>query len=112
MKRVAVMSNSWVLILAIGFLLTSGLFAEDDWLPGQWTGTWDENSGAAGTLKITIEKRPDGTLGGKIYVEMNGTQLYTTDFKEVTQRGNKVTIKYDHPSAPIQVVIGGDRLPG
>ncbi|RPJ55214.1 MAG: hypothetical protein EHM23_26910 [Acidobacteria bacterium] len=97
-----------MLILAVSFLLSSGLSGEDDWLPGQWTGTWDENPGESGALKITIERKPDATLRGRIQAEMNGTELYTTEFKEVSQNGNKMTIKYHHPSVPIEVLIEGE----
>ncbi len=102
--------NSWLLIFAVSFLLSSGALGADDWLPGQWTGTWNQTGGdpASGTLKITIEKKPDGTLGGRIQVEMNGSELYTADFKEVSQVENKMTIKYDYPLAPTEVQLKGE----
>jgi hypothetical protein len=98
-----------MLTLAVGLvLISSGLFAAEEWPVGRWTGTWEQQGGESGALKITIEKKPDGSLGGSIQVEMNGAEFYTADFQEVSQTGNKMTIKYDYPSAPVQVLIEGE----
>ena len=60
---------------------------------GRWIGTW-EGSGT-GTLELTLEKDPAGTIIGKLAV--TGEPTYTVTFKSLEFDGKKMAAKYDFP---------------
>jgi hypothetical protein len=72
---------------------------------GTWAGTWDGSG--SGEFEMTLDKRKDGGLTGRVAVMTDGGN-YTADLKAVSFDGNRLTAKYDYPlDTSSEVAVAG-----
>ena len=88
--------------------------AQADSAGGTWTGTW-QGDGSSGGFELTLEKTPEGRLGGRVSV--TGEPAYKAELKTAALDGKKLTATYDFPPEPsvevsIAATIDGDTLKG
>jgi hypothetical protein len=81
----------------------SGDTTSSDRFIGTWSGRWD-GSGSGGGFDLTIEKAPDGALGGRVSV--TGEPTYKATLKKLSFEGNKMTGAYDFtPDEQAEVIL-------
>ncbi len=107
---VAVLS---ILVLSVLFPV---LAAEKSPLVGAWDGTWDSVQGQNGSFLMTIEEKPDATLGGKMTVSSGGSELYSVEMKSIELKDAAFQASYDSPDGQAEILIegtlAGDKLAG
>ena len=60
---------------------------------GTWAGRWEADGSSGGGFELTIDKTPDGALGGGVSV--TGEPTYKATLKKLAFDGNKMTAAYD-----------------
>ncbi len=102
-------------ILVLSVLLPLGA-AEKSPLTGSWDGTWESVQGQSGSFVMTIEEKPDGTLGGKMTVSSGGAEMYSAMLKSLELKGAAFQASYDSPEGQAEILIEGtlteDKLTG
>ena len=90
--------------------------AEKSPLVGTWDGTWESVQGQSGSFVMTIEEKPDGTLGGKMTVSSGGAEMYSATLKSLELKGTAFQTSYDSPEGQAEILIEGtlteDKLTG
>jgi len=61
---------------------------------------------------MVIEEKADGTLGGKITVSSDGTEIYSAPVKSVELKGAAFQGAYDAPEGQAEILIEGTLAEG
>jgi hypothetical protein len=69
---------------------------------GTWSGTYD--GAGAGNFELTLDKRSDGVIAGRVAVTTDGGN-YDAELKGIAFEGTRMTAKYDFPLDPSSEIV-------